>query len=246
MNIAISNLAFRSENDIEQCSKHSVDLIEIAPTKIDSWENLTSEALTEYRNLLQYHQKTAYSMQSLYYGVKITSDEDFLSHFSKILEIAKILEVKILVFGSPSLRRHQFDYDRVFKSIDNLLEDTEIKLCIEPNSRIYNGEFFFTLEDIIRFLNKINSRNIYTMIDTHNIIFENLDPCEEFLKYQYYIHHVHVSEYNLTSLKDLDFHKKFSNVLKKHNYNKVITYELANITADNLDSSLRIFSEIYS
>ena len=82
------------------------------------------------------------------------------------------------------------------------------------------------------------------MIDTHNIILEELDPIYELKTYYEYINHIHISENNLHPIKDINFHLDFSSEIKKINYDKIVTYEV--ISCDNILESIKLFSQIYS
>lgn len=54
---------------------------------------------------------------------------------------------------------------------------------------------------------------------------------------------IDISEKNLEPIKNLNFHKKFSNYLKKINYNKIITYEV--MKCENIMDSVKKFYDIY-
>jgi sugar phosphate isomerase/epimerase len=82
------------------------------------------------------------------------------------------------------------------------------------------------------------------MVDTHNIILEELNPISELNTYYKFINHIHISENNLQPIKDINFHLNFSNEIKKINYDKIVTYEV--IGCDNILESIKLFSQIYS
>jgi sugar phosphate isomerase/epimerase len=114
-----------------------------------------------------------------------------------------------------------------------LIQQNKI-LCIEPNSKIYNGMYFFNVEEIIDFIKTCELKNIKTMIDTHNLVNENIDIIKSYKNNIDYIYHIHISEDKLQPYKESDLHNKLSYIIKKTNYNKLVTYEcLSNKNIEN-------------
>ena len=253
MNLALSNFAWdtqESEETFDTLKKIGVTSIEGVLSKLNSWEELSNNDIIEYKSLLDSQGISISSLQSLFYGVKCDSilDEDiFTNHFSKLIEYSKLLSVKVLVFGSPSLRKKSTGWGKllpsIFKKLDTLLDGTGIQISIEPNSKIYGGEYFFTVPEIIDFITLNGLKNIKTMIDTHNIILEDSDPIKEFENNYEYINHIHISEKNLSPIINSNFHLKFSNRIKELGYNKTVTYEV--MKCKNIMDSVENFYKIY-
>jgi sugar phosphate isomerase/epimerase len=253
MNLALSNFAWdtqESEETFNTLKKIGIASIEGVLSKLNPWEELSDTKIVEYKTLLNSHGISILSLQSLFYGVKCDSilDEDiFINHFSKLIEYSKLLSVKVLVFGSPSLRKKSTGWDvllpAIFKKLDTLLDGTGIQISIEPNSKIYGGEYFFTVPEIVDFITLNQLKNIKTMIDTHNIILEDSDPLKELEDNYEYINHIHISEKKLTPIKNANFHLKFSNQIKELGYNNTITYEV--MKCENIMDSVKNFYEIY-
>ena len=80
------------------------------------------------------------------------------------------------------------------------------------------------------------------MLDMHACVLEKQDPVEKLFQYKDYIKHVHVNEPDLGPLKDLSLHKKFSDALKKINYDGIITFETVN---SDFKNNVKLFEEIY-
>jgi sugar phosphate isomerase/epimerase len=157
------------------------------------------------------------------------------------------LGVKVLVFGSPGLRKKTEGWEdslvEIFTYVDNILVDADIKVLIEPNTSSYGGEFFHKVSEIVGFIDSNDLKNVRTMIDTHNSILENEDPNVELVEYFNYIEHIHISEPKLVVIKDDEFHNTFSNTIKNSEYKKTITYEV--MKSEELIPSIEIFSKIY-
>ena len=252
--LAISNLAW-DYVESEKCFKHfkslGINKIECVLTKVKDWDDLTLNDIIEYKKELEYYDITPYSIQSLFYNIKcenLVDKECVISHFKRLIEYAKILKIKILVLGSPNLRKKcknwEIDIFEVFHELDNLLDNSGITLVIEPNASIYGGEYFITISEIVTFIKQHDFKNIKTMIDTHNVLLENLDPSIEFYKFNDYISHIHISEVDLNPITNFSLHEKFSNTIKDMCYNGVVTYEIKKNTG--VFESIEMFNKIYN
>jgi len=252
MKLSISNLAWdTSESDqiFSFLKTEKISNIEGVLTKIDNWDKLSDNILYEFKKKLDTYNIKIESIQSIFYNIKcdgIRDSEVVFNHFKRLIEICKILEVKVMVFGSPNMRTGIIDESLsvIFKQFDELLNNTGITLVIEPNAKIYGGNYFYNLSEIVEFIENNKLINIKTMIDTHNLELEGYDSISELIKYYNYINHIHVSEVKLTPIINSETHVKFSNELKKIGYDKIITYEVLN--CDNIETELKKFIEIYN
>jgi sugar phosphate isomerase/epimerase len=253
MNLALSNFAWDnqySETIFKSLKENGINNIESVLTKIKDWSELETKDIISYKKYLDDNGIIPYSIQSLFYGVKCTDITDvniIKSHFDKLIYYSKLLGVKVLVFGSPGLRKKTNGWENslieIFTYVDKILVDSDIKVLIEPNTSSYGGEFFHTVSDIVNFIDSNNLKNVRTMIDTHNSILENIDPNVELVEYFNYIEHIHVSEPKLVVIKEDEFHINFSKTIKNSEYNKTITYEV--MKSIDLIPSIETFSKIY-
>jgi sugar phosphate isomerase/epimerase len=234
MNIIISNLTWSNENEaLSILNELGISKIECAPTKIDSWDNLNNKTIISYKDKINQFGIDVYSMQSLFYGTDIKSLNEVdkvIEHFKKLIEYSEILGVKILVFGSPGLRKNnpdtQYSLRKIFDYLDPYLQGKGITICIEPNCRIYKGEFFIKMKEIVDFVNQYN--NIRTMIDTHNLFVEEEPLNDSFLKYKSFISHIHLSEVGMIPLDYQKYHD-FVTLVKSESPELGITYEAINL-----------------
>ncbi len=88
---------------------------------------------------------------------------------------------------------------------------TNCVLCIEPNSKYYGGEYFFTIKEIVNFITLNNFCNIKTMVDTHNLLLENQNIEESIYNFKDHIKHIHISEINLS---EINFNYELINLIK--------------------------------
>lgn len=251
--LSVSNLAWDQEdNDLifQNLHDNGINQIEGVVNKIADWHSITDQHIKDYKQYLDSKSITVRSLQSIFYNSGITDlkdEERVIAHMKRLIRISKQLGVKILVFGSPTMRKQidnwQTKLKNLFIGIDYLLDGTGIELVIEPNAKIYGGEYFHTVPEIVEFIMENNLQNINTMIDTHNIILEGQDPIEVFDEYVHFISHVHISEPGLVPFIASDLHINFSKKLQELNYKNIITYEV--LKHDNFHESVQSFSSIY-
>lgn len=168
-----------------------------------------------------------YSTQSIFYGSNIKSfdDDNILKYLNFVIDECSKCGIKIIVFGSPSLRKGNKNILlNIFDYIDDRLKDNKIYLCVEPNSKYYGGQYYYSLNQIVPDIEKYS--NIKTMIDTHNLILEGENIIKQYKKYSDYIKHIHISEKDLKPIKDWNKYYEFVDFLKEECYNYGITYEL--------------------
>jgi hypothetical protein len=160
--------------------------------------------------------------------------------------MSKILGIKILVFGSPVLRRNSDDLNAisdVFSELDLRLSKSNIDLSIEPNSPIYGGKFFFTTSEISTFIEENGFLRIKTMIDTHNLELQGFNPFDEFEKNFNNINHVHISKINLDPILVFDEYKNLFDCFSRMDYKKTATLEIKE--SDFSISSIENFSKFF-
>jgi sugar phosphate isomerase/epimerase len=253
MSLAVSNLAWEISEDLkvfEELKKLGINQIEGVLTKLGSWSKINDDVIHNFKSHLTENELEIKSIQSIFYGVDISTLDDtkkVINHIENLLRYSKILDLNLMVLGSPSLRvLNDYSYGQLKKTlteIDNVLMGSDVEISIEPNARIYGGQYFFRLGEIIEFLNQCKFTNIKTMIDTHNLIMEGDDPCILFREYSKHINHIHISEPNLSALFNFELHNKFSEVLRDMSYDKTITLEMKN--NGNIIESVKNFSLIY-
>ncbi len=246
MNIGISQLPFDKIShlidDLIIYKNIGFKNLEIIYSK---FENI--DQILKFKNKMLSHDIKTISTQSILFnsGIIDFTDSNIIEKIYEVVQKCNITETKFLVLGSPNCRK-SFDLYKLknnFQEIDKVLIKYNKILCIEPNCKLYSGKYFFTIDEIVNFIIDSKLENVKTMIDTHNVLYENLDIVNTFLTYKNYIHHVHVSENNLTAFVQSDQHILFSKCLIENNYDKSITYETKYY--DNIIRTAKNFMEIY-
>jgi sugar phosphate isomerase/epimerase len=237
MKLGISHLAFRDNIRIgktfETLQKLGIDNLEIVFSKFEHGKDFLSIP--------------TYSTQSILYDSNVVDllDENLLKYMETFTDKCCNAGVELLVLGSPS-QRNVFDLDKLihqFSLLDQILRSKNLMLCIEPNAKKYKGKYFYTVDEIVDFLNIGNFTNISTMIDTHNLIEEHVNILDTLDKHLTKISHIHISEKDLGPLIESRHHLELSYELRKLNYNKMVTYEALHL--QNIVESTKKFTDIY-
>jgi sugar phosphate isomerase/epimerase len=252
MNLALSNLAWDfkdNHNILTKLKNKNINRVEGVFSKIGEWDTISDVNIIEFKKLLDSMGIGMKSIQSIFYNVNcndIHSKDIVISHIGRLIHYCELLGVEVVVFGSPKLRVGIVDDSliEVFRIIDSMLVNTNIELSIEPNSKIYGGNYFYTLDEIVNFIDNNSFLKIKTMIDTHNLLLEGCSPSDEYIKYRNYINHIHISEIGLKPIIDTTPHIEFYNTIKKYEYKNTITYEVNML--ENFDINIDTFIKIYN
>lgn len=252
MNIGLSNFAF-DKVDIDllkELPNLGINNIELVYTKYNKW----TDDYSDVKNIKDFFSNlnlNVNSIQSIFYDSNINSfsqEIEIKKHLNKLFNICKKIGIKKIVFGSPNFRKSFYENEKfimnIFDFIENELKNTSIKFLIEPNSKIYNTEYFNNPYEIISFINCNEYENISTMIDTHNLLLDGFNPFRLLDYHHNMIDHIHISEYTLSALKDINFHLKFSNKLKELKYDGLIIFEI--FKNENILENIKQFSNIYN
>jgi sugar phosphate isomerase/epimerase len=237
MNLGISHLAFKDNFQLvktfNKLQTLGIGNLEIVFSKVENMEDFIDIPTL--------------STQSILYKSDINDllDDSLIHYMEMFIDKCYKQGVQLLVLGSPS-QRNIFNFDRLirqFSILDTMLKNKNLVLCIEPNARKYKGNYFYTVAEIVEFLNMGNFTNIYTMIDTHNLIEEHENILDTLHKYLDKILHIHISEKDLGPLIESQLHFDLSYELRKLKYSGMLTYEALNLT--NILESTKKFTDIY-
>lgn len=251
MKIGISELAWNNDVDLDLTLKllneHGISSIEMVFPKHINWYDIDLDKLKNLVKLYNSYDIRVSSTQSIMYNSNVNSfyDLKFIEHIKLVSDICFELDIPTIVLGAPSLRNNYFNIDKlkfIFQQLDDILIHRSQLLLIEPNCKQYKGNYFFTVNEIINFINYSNLSNIKTMIDTHNVLNEGHNPSDVLSKNFNSIKHVHVSENNLTGFINSDYHIKLANTINNMQFSGQIIYESKHINFEDI----KLFSNIYN
>jgi sugar phosphate isomerase/epimerase len=182
------------------------------------------------------------AIQSIFYGSGIESltDSRCIPYITEVIKTCKSRGIESITFGSPSMRVGDVeDMTNFLIDVDQLLDDSSVKFCIEPNAREYGGEYYNTLEEIVEEIHLY--RNITSMIDIGNSMLEGQDFFKEYEQYSKYVSHIHFSAPGLVEISDFGSYKEFYQMLNKLGYSGNISYEF--MKANDIGMAINDFYE---
>lgn len=251
-NISVSCLLWKKEDESKiphLLERYGIKKVEIAPTRYFNWESDDKTIKNETKHLTDYGIEF-YSMQSLFNGINVNlfeSNDKFIDHFKRIKDIASLLGTKRLVYGSPPTRyikdksNHDQTFIETFQKISDMFSDTEIVICIEPNSRKYGCNYLYNFDQVTNIVNKINMKNIKINFDSGNAIMES-DEEHKIINQLNKIYHAHISKPNLSYVGNVDYLRTF----KKLICNMPINIEAKEVDFSSISNVLyEIMSELY-
>ena len=267
MKFSVSNIAWHPKDDTEVIKilkKNKISYIDIAPSLFQNLEtNYSASEFIKLRNFWKSESINFHSMQSLLYGlgnysIFINSEHKILiERLKKTFEIAEILEVKNLIFGSPKNRIfvHKKREENLkiakefFNNVSNVMADFNCILSIEPNPKLYGSDFIVNSMECINFIKDINKKNLRVHIDIGSSKINNENLNNIFRNNSYLINSIHISEPNLIKIYDKNHHIISSKSIKKYCKNNILSIEIANKNIKNLQelsSNISFIKEIYN
>ncbi|PMH10118.1 sugar phosphate isomerase/epimerase family protein [Vibrio splendidus] len=222
MKIGYSTLVDSKLSIAEQGSLLSVsDCIDWAPTVTNpKWDLLDDRGQATLAI-----SKPISALQSLFFGVEdvafLGSEQQFnnmLCHFERLIVIAKVYNVKYILWGSPGTRIFvesltESTVDDRFRKILALFENTNIKLMVEAVSSRFGCEFINTTAQLLKFNKRMAHDNLGLHLDTGQMLDEGLDVIEVLSQCKEELEHLHLSTPDFSYQKGyLDF---FSNVVNE-------------------------------
>lgn len=252
MKLGISNLAWNEEMPLDDLIRlfkdNNISYIEVILSKYIDWNKIDLTKLTKFISYIKDNDINILSTQSIFFNSNVSNfhDVNFKYHIENVSNICFNFGIKYIVLGAPTMRTFEINLGLIeqFYYIDKVLTDNNQILLLEPNSKKYNGNYFYTIDEIVNFINKNNFTSIKTMIDTHNVLLEKEIPSENFLKHLDLIQHIHISECDLGDFSESDNHNKLAKTLKDNNYSNLLIYEAK--PSLNLVSSVELFNKTYN
>lgn len=270
MNLSISNIAWNAEEDnnvLGVLRGYNITALEVAPTKI--WNdpvNCSIEEIEKYRLKWEDCGIKIVAMQSLLFGqpnLVLFEDENtrtqMKNYLKKIIEIAGVLGIKALVFGSPKnrLSGHLNKLEQIsiassfFNEVGQYAVDNNLIFCIEPNPHQYGCDFVTNTQQGIDLVKEVNHPGFQLHLDTGALILNEENFAESIENSLPYLAHFHISEpyLNLVGSGTHNHHHEISKILKELNYENHISIEMKNaLLPSNVESVRRVLdfvSEIY-
>ncbi len=159
MRLAVSNLAWGPELQapaLDLLAQMGVDGVEVAPTRIAGWNDITPALLRRFRDDLAAAGLRASSLQAIFFGrpdAQLLGDAAAFArmceHTRRVSEIALELGAAVAVFGAPRNRaRGDMPAEQAFslaverlRALGDITAPAGLTLGMEPVPAHYHGDF---------------------------------------------------------------------------------------------------------
>lgn len=220
LKLSISNIAWPADIRHEVyglLSRNGVTGIEVAPTKIAPWDDLTEAVLGAERDLMATFGLTVSSYQALYFGcpgLALLEDEAaFEALLKHTVHVARVAEQLSQggggVFGAPRNRlRGRLDEAEAFdlgaERFAKLAESVSphnFTIMLEPAPPEYGGDFLPTERDCAAMVRRVAHPAFRLHVDTGCLTLAGEDGTEIVTEYHDLIGHVHLSQPSLAPVE---------------------------------------------
>lgn len=247
MKLSISNIIWKKgkenfEEFLILLNDNKINSIELALNCIfEEPTNMTFDEIYWLKNILNKYNITISALHSLTYtrdDLELFSNkekrEELLEYILKYIDLAKELETKNIVYGSPksrkiynySLKEASSIFLEFLQAIDK--KSDGIYFNIEPLPRTY-CEYLNTFNEGVHLIKSANFKNIFIQLDIRSVI-ENQENIQQIFENHSFIKHVHIGEPGLrmptTTYKNI--HQIINDNLNKIKYKKYIAIEVLN------------------
>ncbi|CAM9172657.1 unnamed protein product, partial [Sphacelaria rigidula] len=165
--MVVSNMAWKHNEHVAfLMDRYGINRLEILPTKLAPWDEVFQNNLKEQLNVFREYGISVYSVQSVFHGVEGEfGDDNIEKHLQKVVKFCEAVGAEVVVMGSPTVR------DR--RALADLLErsgqDTNVMICLEPNSKAYRCCAGTTLDECVDIR---GGRKFFLNYDTGNAYME--------------------------------------------------------------------------
>ena len=245
--LAVSSIAWTNEEEpaiAQKLIELGIQHVEIAPTKI--WSDPTTTSFEEAREYVEWWKERGIrvsAFQSMLFSrpdLKIFEgralyNESF-DYLKKFLDLAGVMDVKRLVFGSPK-NRHRGNKSleeaneiavKFFGDLGKIASDNNTILCIEPNAPQYGCDFITNANEGAEIVRKINEPGLKLHLDTACMALAGDDLAESIRSTKDIVEHFHISSPMLEQVEqreDVD-HVSASRALNEIGYDNLISIEM--------------------
>jgi len=181
MKLAISNIAWKTENDVEMYAflqEMGIQGLEIAPTRIfpEKPYERTVEGIEWAKDLKEQYGFEIPSIQSIWFGRNekifgnVKEREELLVYTEKAIDFAAAVGCKNLVFGCPRNRSFEGEYPKeiaeaFFRELGDYAYSKGTVLAMEANPVIYNTNFINETAQAFELVKNVDSPGFLVNVD---------------------------------------------------------------------------------
>ena len=184
MRLSVSNLAWPSDSDDQAfalLATLGVRGVEVAPTRLANWEDITTAQLAAYRRRVEDAGLVVSSLQALLFGTSglallgdRPSFDAMLEHMRRVTDIAAALGAVAMVFGSPRNRLRgdmppadAWELGRGrWREMGAIAASGGTAIVIEPVPPYYGGDFLTQWGDVLAMVREVDHPGIRVHLDT--------------------------------------------------------------------------------
>ena len=148
--LVISNMAWEHRHDEHAAflmQRHGINKLEILPTKFGPWEHVFNTNLEKQLSMFEKYGVEVYSVQSVLYRIDGSfGDECVEDHLKKVVKLCENIGAKVIVMGTPK-KRVSCKKSDICSTLGNVQESTQVKICLEPNSKEYGCQIGTNLDE---------------------------------------------------------------------------------------------------
>ena len=250
MKLSVSNIAWEAKDDkyiYQKMKDLGFSGLEIAPTRIipEAPYDHIAEAETFAKSIKTDYGFSISSMQSIWYGIqdKVFGTEEerarLTAYTKKAIDFAEAIGCRNLVFGCPRNRAiPETDAPKTsitkaavaqtavsfFRELGNYAAEHHTVIAMEANPPIYHTNYINTTEEAINLINAVNSEGFRLNLDVGTMI-ENSEAVSVLHGAEHLINHVHISEPELTQIKERPLHRELAALLRSIPYEGYVSIE---------------------
>ena len=253
MTLSISNIIWKKgkehfEDFLNLIAENNVNAIELSLNSIfEEPLDMKEEDFIWLNNLLAKYNVSISALHSLTYtrpDLELFSSkekrDELLLYMYNYLEIAKKLNTKNIVYGSPKSRKiyniTQSEANAIFldflRKID--LHSNNVNFNIEPLPKLY-CDYLNTYDEGVKLIESEAYDNIFIQLDIRSII-ENKENIKSIFKNSKYLRHVHIGEPDLKMSENSIYastHESLNSELREVKYTGYLSIEVINHSQNN-------------
>jgi sugar phosphate isomerase/epimerase len=236
--LIISNLSWKHNDNSEMLVRlqdYGIKSLELAPYKYFGMK--VDQIVNPNKSIPIYSfQAVLYPMIENVFGCD--KDREILHNYLiSVINIAAILGVKVLVFGSPKNRKRgeltsPEAYNIAvpfFKKLGDYAISKDCVVCIEPNSKVYGCDFINNSIEGRDLVLRVNSEGFKLHLDVGCMLLENENIIESIHNNLDILHHIHFSAPDLQGLSGCQFDYGELLSLLREKYTGKVSIEMLNL-----------------
>ena len=210
--LGVSNLAWPPDAEdraIALLAQHRAEGVEVAPTPIAAWEDLTPSRLRSFRRGCDEAGLAVSSLQAVFFGrpeaALLGPDDAFdamCAHMRVLAVIAEALGAGVAVFGAPKSRlRGDMPVDRAMalaaerlRVLGGIAAEGGLTLGLEPVPPVYGADFLNHWRDMLALVQQTGHPNVRAHLDTACVFLAGDDPAEAIRDAIPVLAHYHMAE----------------------------------------------------